>query len=709
VDNLYYHQYRYDKVTDDTTKLGSGGTDIESKGTTSKSMKFPLLYNHKREDLVGQLFSRDKECIYVGVEDVQEGGEINSALTFDDVMREGKHKVREGKSSGQVANDRDSPTLDETYLQYYLSKGRLTMERADAMRESNSHELIRAMGVNMRLSLIQILRNTQSESYASAAHNHTSITHLLPSQCKLLGRGRWFFCGLVVPSITWRVQSLLLSIEARNVLSQKLSLKQNLSGSLFQKMKESIRKQTSCSGSSFFGVNDVQISNSTTALPSANMMLAALTPRLALEIHDSERLEFLGDTVLKMLISWAVYLYHPLAQEGELTIERTKIISNANLSMQAKRNELVPYLRAVSFSTGKQELLHMPPGMRYVLDDSSSDFSQPHAKRGLHLRTLWNRNINKNVKKSEFEKKIQKQRMLDTVIRNGGPAMIQMSSDDASLSAFCSRSKEKGKKRKATVPPSDEYITADVKAKVLADMMEALLGAFYVSGGLDQAMELLNALQIWPTTPDVSVTQSKSGIDRTSDLSAAILLQIENSFQYSFHNPLLLQEALSCPSASPSSTGEESYQRLEFLGDGVLDLAVVDLLYHAHPTSSQGHLTDVKCSLISNKALGLIGFGLELHKCVLTSSPHLAFCLEHLTAAQCGNSSDCVEDEMIDDKGDGSVSTDTASSTGIKVLADVLEAIIGAIFIDSQYSLSTIQRVARHVNIVPEDLLFRGC
>lgn len=126
----------------------------------------------------------------------------------------------------------------------------------------------------MRLSLIQILRNTQSESYASAAHNHTSITHLLPSQCKLLGRGRWFFCGLVVPSITWRVQSLLLSIEARNVLSQKLSLKQNLSGSLFQKMKESIRKQTSCSGSSFFGVNDVQISNSTTALPSANMMLA---------------------------------------------------------------------------------------------------------------------------------------------------------------------------------------------------------------------------------------------------------------------------------------------------------------------------------------------------------------------------------------------------------------------------------------------------
>lgn len=138
VDNLYYHQYRYDKVTDDTTKLGSGGTDIESIGTTSKSMKFPLLYNHKREDLVGQLFSRDKECIYVGVEDVQEGGEINSALTFDDVMREGKHKVREGKSSGQVANDRDSPTLDETYLQYYLSKGRLTMERADAMRESNS-------------------------------------------------------------------------------------------------------------------------------------------------------------------------------------------------------------------------------------------------------------------------------------------------------------------------------------------------------------------------------------------------------------------------------------------------------------------------------------------------------------------------------------------------------------------------------------------
>ena len=80
------------------------------------------------------------------------------------------------------------------------------------------HTLIRAAGVPARLSLIQILNHTQSEPIAAIAHDHTSTTHLLPAQCKILGRGRWFFCGLILPSIAWRVQSLLLAMEVKHVV-----------------------------------------------------------------------------------------------------------------------------------------------------------------------------------------------------------------------------------------------------------------------------------------------------------------------------------------------------------------------------------------------------------------------------------------------------------------------------------------------------------
>ena len=79
------------------------------------------------------------------------------------------------------------------------------------------HGLIRAASVPGRLSLVQILK--QGHPPTTAAHSHTAVTHLLPAQCKVLGRSRWFYCGLIQPSIVWRVQGLLLAAEVKTSLS----------------------------------------------------------------------------------------------------------------------------------------------------------------------------------------------------------------------------------------------------------------------------------------------------------------------------------------------------------------------------------------------------------------------------------------------------------------------------------------------------------
>ena len=39
---------------------------------------------------------------------------------------------------------------------------------------------------------------------------------MAPEFCRVLGKSKWYFCGLVAPSVVWRVSSLALSVEARD-------------------------------------------------------------------------------------------------------------------------------------------------------------------------------------------------------------------------------------------------------------------------------------------------------------------------------------------------------------------------------------------------------------------------------------------------------------------------------------------------------------
>jgi ribonuclease-3 len=65
----------------------------------------------------------------------------------------------------------------------------------------------------------------------------------------------------------------------------------------------------------------------------------------------------------------------------------------------------------------------------------------------------------------------------------------------------------------------------------------------------------------------------------------------------------LLETALSHPSYSYERDGSRGNERLEFLGDAVLDLTIARLLYHAHPGWSEGDLTRARASLVNSAAL----------------------------------------------------------------------------------------------------------
>jgi len=77
--------------------------------------------------------------------------------------------------------------------------------------------------------------------------------------------------------------------------------------------------------------------------------------------------------------------------------------------------------------------------------------------------------------------------------------------------------------------------------------------------------------------------------------------ELELALDYRFKQSDLLTVALTHPSAA--NTGEPHYERLEFLGDAVLDLAIADLLMRRSPDAKEGTLSKDRASIVNGRTL----------------------------------------------------------------------------------------------------------
>ena len=79
---------------------------------------------------------------------------------------------------------------------------------------------------------------------------------------------------------------------------------------------------------------------------------------------------------------------------------------------------------------------------------------------------------------------------------------------------------------------------------------------------------------------------------------------LETIIGYQFKNPKLLETALTHTSyANESRTPVQHNERLEFLGDSVLQIVSADYLFHAYADRPEGDLTRIRSSLVSEGAL----------------------------------------------------------------------------------------------------------
>ncbi|MCA9372827.1 ribonuclease III [Candidatus Woesebacteria bacterium] len=121
-----------------------------------------------------------------------------------------------------------------------------------------------------------------------------------------------------------------------------------------------------------------------------------------------------------------------------------------------------------------------------------------------------------------------------------------------------------------------------------------------------------------------------------------------------FTDSQLLERALTHRSAlneRGSAKKKHSYERLEYLGDAVLELAVSDFLFAKFPTEPEGTLTSYRSALVKTETLAMISTRLELGKMLHMSK--------------------------------GEEQTGGRENKGI--LADVFEAIVGALYLDQGF------------------------
>jgi ribonuclease-3 len=86
---------------------------------------------------------------------------------------------------------------------------------------------------------------------------------------------------------------------------------------------------------------------------------------------------------------------------------------------------------------------------------------------------------------------------------------------------------------------------------------------------------------------------------------------------YRFRDPSLLATALTHSSYLHEHPGDqdiEDFERLEFLGDAVVDLVIGELLYQTHPDSPEGDLTSMRAQLVSGPPLAALAQELGLHE-----------------------------------------------------------------------------------------------
>lgn len=356
------------------------------------------------------------------------------------------------------------------------------------------------------------------------------VIEFIPEFCKMsvVPASAWKILACV-PSILWRMESILLAEEVANKI------------------------QTAT-------IPDL---NSDILLTANNVftmtILQALTLAKACDQFNLERLEFLGDSFLKFAIATYLFRSYTNFHEGQLTTISSRFVSNENLCQLGIKLGLPGYIicRKVNHDDS-----WIPPG--YCIKMEEGDCMQDLKQKLTELGTS----------------------------RNSPTKPVQK-----------------------------------LTKKSIADVMEALLAASLLQLGEIPAyrfITMLNAEIKFDQLPNCVTSLNGVQLQQIDELYRCYkLMEVEAVLDYKFNHRILLLSALTHASYNHPQIAVESYQRLEFLGDAILQYITARDNYHANTNYTPADLHDLKEASLKNESLAALTVVYGFHKYLFQRSPTL--------------------------------------------------------------------------------------
>ncbi|KAK9130502.1 hypothetical protein Sjap_010989 [Stephania japonica] len=310
-----------------------------------------------------------------------------------------------------------------------------------------------------------------------------------------------------------------------------------------------------------------------------------------------------------------LFLAHDALDEGQLTWKRSCIVKNSNLRKLAIKSNLQVYIRDEQFDPSQFFALGRP--CTVICDDDTET-------------TIHSQQENGNS--------------------TGG---------DAAANRKCSKAH------------------LWLRMKTIADVVEALIGAFIVDSGFKAAIAFLKWIGIQVDFELLQVSKicsaSKSYMSLSKNLPIA---DLENSLGYTFVHKGLLVQASVHPSYNKHSGG--CYQRLEFLGDAVLDYLITSYLYSVYPKLKPGQLTDLRSASVNNNSFAHVAVSRGFHKYLISGSDSLSDAVNKFVDL---SEKSCSKKSLSD------------GLSCPKVLGDLVESYVGAILLDSGFNLNLVWKI----------------
>ncbi|XP_028572674.2 endoribonuclease Dicer [Podarcis muralis] len=164
----------------------------------------------------------------------------------------------------------------------------------------------------------------------------------------------------------------------------------------------------------------------------------------------------------------------------------------------------------------------------------------------------------------------------------------------------------------------------------------------------------------------------------------------EKKISYSFKNKAYLLQAFTHASYH-YNTITDCYQRLEFLGDAILDYLITKHLYEDPRQHSPGVLTDLRSALVNNTIFASLAVKYDYHKYFKAVSPELFHVIDDFVQFQMEkNEMQGMDSELRRSEEDEEKEEDIEVP---KAMGDIFESLAGAIYMDSGMSLEMVWQV----------------